>query len=48
MKTNFTDILIFSLALLILIFSIILWVGRSKIDSSKKKQQKNKQKKSDD
>lgn len=48
MKTNFTDILIFSLALFILIFSIILWVGRSKIDSSKKKQQKNKQKKSED
>lgn len=40
MNTNYTNILIFSLALLILIFSIILWLGRSKIDSSKKKQKK--------
>ena len=48
MKTNYTDILIFSLSLFILIFSIILWLGRSKIDSSKKKQQKNNEKKPED
>lgn len=40
MKANFTDILIFSLSLLILIFSIILWIGRSKIDASKKSDKK--------
>lgn len=37
MKFTSTEILIFGLAALFLIFSLILWFGRPKIDSSKKK-----------
>jgi len=36
MKFNFIEILIFGLSVLFLIFSLILWFGRPKIDSTKK------------
>ncbi len=46
MKTHYIDILIFSLSGVLLIFAIILWRSRPKIDSSEedslKKSKKNK------
>jgi len=37
MNFNSTELIIFGLSLLLLIFSILLWFGGPKIDSSKEK-----------
>jgi len=40
MSFNSTEFLIFGLSVFFLIFSVLLWLGRPKIDSSKEKPSK--------